>query len=131
MNSTVQPALTETPSTLRARRDAARAWYSHQPATPAITAWTLTGTPSGQPMLTAQVYGSGAREALHRFASEASECPRTAGGPGDQEPLVDFTEPGRVMCVWRTGGVWACLWAKEPTASPVVELAGSVAGRAA
>ncbi|MFD8384300.1 hypothetical protein ACFV2X_38260 [Streptomyces sp. NPDC059679] len=123
--------LTETPSTIRARRDAARAWYSHQPATPPITVWALTGTPTGQPMLTAQAYGLGAYEALHRFASDASECPRTSGSNGDQEPVMDFSEPGRVSCVWRTGGVWVCLWATESAVSPMVELARAFAGRAA
>ena len=32
------------------------------------------------------------------------------GRPGDQRPGFDYTVPGRVICVWRSEGVWVQIW---------------------
>lgn len=100
-----------------ARDHAESAWRSHTrfhgyTDAPAA-AWDVTTAPDGQPMVTCRVDGTEAREALETFAG---------GGilallfSGDQRPVIDFGEPGRVACVWRTDGVWVSLWAAEPTA---------------
>lgn len=98
------------------------AWHNHlrhhgyQDA-PA-TYWDVTTAPDGRPMVTCRIVGARAVEALEKFAGHGGS---NFGGQDNQRPVMDFTEPGRVSCVWRDNGVWVSLWAVEPTA-PATEL---------
>lgn len=93
------------------------AWSNHLLArgyrdAPSI-AWMVTETSDGQPMVTSRVVGSEAIEALEAFAGKGGV---PLGGEDNQRPTVDYSEPGRVACVWRDNGVWVSLWAVEPPA---------------
>lgn len=99
------------------------AWHNHlrhrgyQDA-PA-TYWDVTTAPDGRPMVTCRIVGARALEALQTFAGHGGS---NFGGADNQKPVMDFTEPGRVSCVWRDNGVWVALWAVEtpaPALAPI------------
>ena len=81
-----------------------------------VMPWQHETTPDGTPMVTAQATGT---EALILVKSLTGDGPFVLDKPGDQPPFLDVSVPGRVACVWRTGGVWVSLWAAEPAASAV------------
>lgn len=96
-----------------------------------VSPWEPTSAPDGTPMLTGQATG---RDALLLVQSMTALGRFALDKPGDQPPLLDVSAPGRVACVWRTGGVWVSLWAAEPIRpavrpSPAPRRASAPAGR--
>lgn len=75
--------------------------------------WRTTSNPDGSPILSAEVAGPGAAHALRLFAAGAD---LVLHGPGDVRPQFDYSRPGRISCVWRSGGVWVELWHPEEVA---------------
>ncbi|MFE7111700.1 hypothetical protein ACFU98_29750 [Streptomyces sp. NPDC057575] len=76
--------------------------------------WRTGTAGDGAPRLTVQVIGEHAREALHHFASV---YPLSLANAGDLRPLFEY-RPGRVVCVWRTRGVWVEMWHHDLPAVP-------------
>ncbi|MFJ4887725.1 hypothetical protein [Streptomyces sp. NPDC088731] len=88
---------------------AVRSWYQavrDRYPSALVPDWRVGTAEGGAPLLTAQVIGQGAQEALHHFASA---YPLALGGSGDLRPVFEY-RPGRVVCVWRSNGVWVELW---------------------
>ncbi|MFD7995581.1 hypothetical protein [Streptomyces mexicanus] len=75
--------------------------------------WRTSTAPDGSPHLSAEVAGPGAAHALHAFAADYLLI---LGKPGDVRPQFDYSRPGRISCVWRSGGVWVELWHPEEVA---------------
>ncbi|MEU6925519.1 hypothetical protein [Streptomyces sp. NPDC046631] len=96
---------------------AVRSWYlavrDRYPSA-LVPDWRVGTAEDGAPRLTVQVIGEGAQEALHHFASA---YPLALGGSGDLRPVVEY-RPGRVVCVWRSNGVWVELWHHDTPAVP-------------
>jgi hypothetical protein len=80
--------------------------------------WTRTNSQAG-PMLSARVLGPDAVEALALFAVAGTTTYAAQGAR--QIPHLDIGVPGRVACVWQSGGVWVELWHPDTTTatSPV------------
>ncbi|MGY0065166.1 hypothetical protein ACWY4P_53600 (plasmid) [Streptomyces sp. LZ34] len=97
-----------------ARDNAEFAWRSHAEfhgiRDAVLTLWDATTAPDGRPMLSGRVDGADALAALRSFGGSA---PLILGCPGDQRPGMDYSEPGRIACVWRSRDVWVRLWAPE------------------
>ncbi|MEV6146375.1 hypothetical protein [Streptomyces sp. NPDC051992] len=96
---------------------AVRSWYlavrDRYPSA-LVPDWRVGTAEDGAPRLTVQVIGEHAQEALHHFASA---YPIALGGSGDLRPVVEF-RPGRVVCVWRSNGVWVEMWHHDLPAVP-------------
>ncbi|MFD7868022.1 hypothetical protein [Streptomyces sp. NPDC059783] len=96
---------------------ATRSWYEtvrDRYPTALVPDWRAGRTETGEPVLTVQVIGQYAQEALHRFAAD---YPLTLGGPGDQRPGFEY-RPGRVVCVYRRNGVWIEMWHRDTPTLP-------------
>ncbi|MEU8469532.1 hypothetical protein AB0F30_16685 [Streptomyces sp. NPDC029006] len=79
--------------------------------TATLTAWTTNIAPDGSPIVSAEVTGPGAEDALDRFASEYHvHLPH----PGDLRPQFDIEATDRTVLVWRRDGVWVELWHPNP-----------------
>ncbi|GAA3153704.1 hypothetical protein ACFQ0X_43940 [Streptomyces rectiviolaceus] len=101
-------------------RDAVRAWNQRHRGTAvadALTAWTSTTAHDGRPLHTARVDCPDAVNVLTRFVNNSP-----AGGVnGDQQrPVLDYSVPGRIGCLWLLDGEWIELWAPDGQA-PVPE----------
>ncbi|MGW5691503.1 hypothetical protein ACWEWX_11230 [Streptomyces asiaticus] len=97
----------------------------------AVLSWEHATAADGAPMVTAEVTGSEALILVKSFTSDGLIAPHRTG---DVRPLLDVSVPGRMACVWRTGGVWVSLWALEPETpalppSPAPERAEAAVGR--
>ncbi|MFF7527302.1 hypothetical protein [Streptomyces pseudovenezuelae] len=77
--------------------------------------WQEGTLPDGTPHLSAEMTGSSALEALHRFAADTMFFL----GDGDTRPAFDYSVPGRTACVWRSRGVWVELWVPDTPNTPV------------
>jgi len=77
-----------------------------------LTDWQTSNTPDGTQQVSARVHGPGAEHALRRFTAEHYIV---LGCPGDLRQAFDYTQAGRTVCVWRTGGVWVELWHSDQT----------------
>lgn len=108
-----------TDTTLTAVRiQAEEAWKvftTNRSMTAALTDWTVTVTPDGQPTVTAEAVGPGAERALRVFTADI-HIPLQ---PGDTRPAFDYSVPGRTACVWRSRGVWVELWVPDIPSVPV------------
>ncbi len=86
-----------------------------------IGPWTSSDGPAG-PLLSTEITGADAAAAVRRFAVAGTV---TFSRDGHRQiPQLDVAQPGRVACVWQSGGVWVELWCTEqptPTASSDVE----------
>lgn len=69
--------------------------------------WARTESKAG-PMLSARVLGPDAAVALAAFAVAGATTYAAQGAR--QIPHLDVGVPGRVACVWQSGGVWVELW---------------------
>lgn len=96
---------------------AVRSWYlavrDRYPSA-LVPDWRTGTAGDGTPLLTVQVIGEHAQEALHHFASA---YPLVLGRSGDLRPVYEY-RPGRVVCVWRANGVWVELWHHDLPAAP-------------
>jgi hypothetical protein len=105
--------MTDTTASLHAAREyAEQAWWLFLRETPgvpdaSVDGWQKSITPAGDPILSGQVIGQSAVEALRRFTSDFYVVLKRSG---DQRPAFDYSTPNRVTCVWRTHGVWIELW---------------------
>lgn len=109
------------PDPIDVKEACARAWHlfaRNQFPTALVPDWRTSTAEDGKPQLSAQVVGEQAQEALHNFASG---YPLVLGHDG-LRPVVEY-RPGRVVCVWRTGGVWVELWHPDAPAAPEPSLA--------
>ncbi|MEU3656466.1 hypothetical protein AB0E67_27395 [Streptomyces sp. NPDC032161] len=96
---------------------AVRSWYQavrDRFPSALVPDWRVGTAKDGAPLLTVQVIGEHAQEALHHFASA---YPLILGGSGDLRPVFEY-RPGRVVCVWRSNGVWVELWHHDLPAVP-------------
>ncbi|MFD7615700.1 hypothetical protein [Streptomyces sp. NPDC059802] len=102
---------------IETKLSAVRSWYlavrDRYPSA-LVPDWRVGWTEDGAPLLTVQVIGQGAQEALHHFASA---YPLALAGSGDLRPVFEY-RPGRVVCVWRTNGVWVEMWHPDVPAAP-------------
>ncbi|MBE4790288.1 MULTISPECIES: hypothetical protein [Streptomyces] len=111
------------------KAQAVRAWllFTEERGTKARPdGWTTSRSPDGSPVLTAQIVGPDADRCLRLFTSEH---PLILGCPGDQRPGFDYSVPGRVICVWRSEGVWVQIWhpdtdTTDPAPRPVPPRSG-------
>lgn len=112
------------PDVIETKGAATRSWYlavrDRYPSA-LVPDWQAGTTASGDPLLSARVIGEHAAQALQRFAVDDVHTIRN--GDGDQRPVFEY-RPGRVVCVWRTRGVWVELWHPDtpavPTPTPAV-----------
>ncbi|MET8746359.1 hypothetical protein [Streptomyces sp. NPDC004728] len=99
------------------KESAVRSWYlavrDRYPSA-LVPDWRTGTAGDGTPRLTVQVIGEHAQEALHHFASA---YPLSLANSGDLRPVVEY-RPGRVVCVWRSNGVWVEMWHHDTTATP-------------
>ena len=72
--------------------------------------WQEETGPDGTVLLSGQVIGRRAVWALDRFARDFH---LHLSHLGDVRPQFDVSQPGRVVLVWRYGGVWVELWHPE------------------
>ncbi|MEU1099328.1 hypothetical protein [Streptomyces sp. NPDC005877] len=112
-----------------AKHRAAQAWKLHCSSHPRIRStlgtWTNSTAADGTPMLSCRVTGPDARDALQSWARDHTLF---LSSDGDQRPTFDYSVPGRVTCVWRTGGVWIEMWhpdTPKPTPAIVAALVAS------
>ncbi|MFM9780406.1 hypothetical protein [Streptomyces scabiei] len=111
------------------KAQAVRSWllFAEERGTKArLNDWTTSRGPDGSVVLTARVIGPEADRYLRLFTSEH---PLILGRPGDQRPGFDYSVPGRVICVWRSEGVWVEIWhpdidPTDPTPRPVPPRSG-------
>ncbi|MEU6016906.1 hypothetical protein ABZ826_23510 [Streptomyces sp. NPDC047515] len=105
------------PDLIETKEAAVRSWYlcsrDRYPSA-LVPDWRVGTADDGAPRLAAQVIGENAREALHHFASA---YPLVLAQGGDLRPVFEY-RPGRVVCVWRTDGVWVELWHHDTPAVP-------------
>jgi hypothetical protein len=73
-----------------------------------LSEWQAGTAGDGSPLVSFQVVGPDADEALAKFAG-APEFFRPLE-VDDLRPSFDYSVPGRTVCVWRSGGVWVELW---------------------
>lgn len=77
--------------------------------------WVRLDTEAG-PLLSAQVDGSDAAEAVREFVL-GDRAVGTVGGY--RRPGLDYTVPGRIAGVWQSNGVWVEFWhTDKPAPSP-------------
>ncbi|MFJ4473292.1 hypothetical protein ACIP2X_38160 [Streptomyces sp. NPDC089424] len=81
-----------------------------------ITAWSRTTTGTGV-VVSARVHGPDAVDAVRRFS--VANIVKYADRGANARPFLDYGVPGRVACVWQSGGVWVELWHPDTTAAPV------------
>ncbi|WP_331763168.1 hypothetical protein OG571_47465 (plasmid) [Streptomyces sp. NBC_01369] len=109
------PQLTE--ALVETKESAVRSWYlavrDRYPSA-LVPDWRTGTAEDGAPRLTVQVIGEHAQEALHHFASA---YPLALANSGDLRPVFEY-RPGRVVCVWRTNGVWVEMWHHDLPAVP-------------
>ncbi|MFF1916160.1 hypothetical protein ACFVYE_32155 [Streptomyces sp. NPDC058239] len=102
---------------IETKLSAVRSWYlavrDRYPSA-LVPDWRVGDAEDGAPLLTVQVIGEHAQEALHHFASA---YPLVLGRSGDLRPVFEY-RPGRVVCVWRTNGVWIEMWHHDLPAVP-------------
>lgn len=102
---------------IETKESATRSWYlavrDRYPSA-LVPDWRPGTAEDGAPRLTVQVIGEQAREALHHFASA---YPLALAQGGDLRPVFEY-RPGRVVCVWRTRGVWIEMWHHDFPATP-------------
>ncbi|MEV6165753.1 hypothetical protein AB0L71_28335 [Streptomyces sp. NPDC052052] len=94
---------------IETKLSAVRSWYQavrDRYPSALVPDWRVGTAEDGAPRLTVQVIGEHAQEALHHFASG---YPLALGSAGDLRPVCEF-RPGRVVCVWRSNGVWVEMW---------------------
>lgn len=92
------------------KAQAVRSWllFTEERGTKAtLDDWTTSRGPDGSPVLTARIVGPNAARYLRLFTVDH---PLILGRAGDQRPGFDYTVPGRVICVWRSEGVWVQIW---------------------
>lgn len=93
--------------------DALRAWhFRHRDtaAANALTGWTTTTARDGRPCHTAQVTCPDAVNVLTGFVNSNP----VGGVRGDQQrPVLDYSVPGRISCVWLLDGEWVEWWAPD------------------
>lgn len=102
---------------LEAQKSAEFAWDSHARHhgwTAVIYGWSLHIADDGAPLLVGRVTGPAAEKVLASFAGDSLLI---LGEQGDQRPTFDYSEPGRVACLWRTGGMWVRLWTPDASAA--------------
>jgi hypothetical protein len=80
-----------------------------------IPEWELGTAVDGALLVSFRVVGTQAVEALTGFAG-IPEYFRPLEDD-DLRPAFDYHVPGRVVCVWRTAGVWVELWCPDTTAA--------------
>ncbi|WP_331764780.1 hypothetical protein [Streptomyces sp. NBC_01238] len=108
---------------IETKLSAVRSWYlavrDRYPSA-LVPDWRVGDAEDGAPLLTVQVIGEHAQEALHHFASIYH---LTLDDAGDLRPVFEY-RPGRVVCVWRSNGVWVELWHPDlpsvPAPSPAL-----------
>jgi hypothetical protein len=91
--------------------------------------WTVTHTPTGEPVLSARVTGPRAAEALKGFTIDGRICYPGSVHDSGVRPQADYDTPGRVQCVWNYGGVWVQLWRPDGARPTPAVLAALAPGR--
>lgn len=84
-----------------------------------LSEWQAGTAVGGAPLVSFEVVGPNAGEALAAFAG-IPEFFRPLE-PGDLRPFFDYDTPGRTACVWSAGGVWVELW--HPDTAPIAPAA--------
>lgn len=101
------------PDALTVKYDVFKSWRTATTNWRASLApWTTSRTSDGELMVSAEVRGQDAADALRRFAGAYSMFleHRPDRHPEDLLPVLDVTDPDCLACVWRTDGVWVQLW---------------------
>ncbi|MFF7335387.1 hypothetical protein [Streptomyces sp. NPDC008150] len=81
------------------------------------SSWLREDSPAG-PLLSCQIHIPKPIQALEGFAASLS-----SGGDSNlraEQAQLDYTQPGRVACVWLSHGVWLELWADDRPETPAV-----------
>ncbi|MFF8610857.1 hypothetical protein ACF06X_33665 [Streptomyces sp. NPDC015346] len=100
-----------------ARAYAERSWKLNRQYTKLdaeLTGWEQSTAADGSPLLTVRISGPDQEKALLAFTNGTSVVLDTR--TPHQWPAVDFSVEGRVVCLWRTGGVWVEMWHPEAAA---------------
>ncbi|MEU9849321.1 hypothetical protein [Streptomyces sp. NPDC047985] len=95
---------------------AVRSWYQavrDRYPSALVPDWRVGEAEDGAPRLTVQVIGREAQAALHHFASAYHLA---LADSGDLRPVFEYRD-NRVVCVWRSQGVWVEMW--HPDLPPV------------
>lgn len=118
--------MTDTLTLSDARDHVARTWTEHmqlrrmQGMTAMLTDWEQSTAADGALLLTARVGGPDRQVAMEAFANSVTVV---LDGRGPRHaPHYDYSQPGRVVCVWRTGGVWVELWHPDTVSDVVASL---------
>ncbi|MFI2620458.1 hypothetical protein [Streptomyces sp. NPDC018584] len=95
----------------------------------ALTDWQSSTAADGRPLHTARIDCPNAADVLHSFV----ENHRLAAPQGDQQlPVLDFSVPDRLGCLWLLDGEWIHLWApdRQTSAAPKPYPMGATPARA-
>ncbi|MGW2844400.1 hypothetical protein [Streptomyces sp. NPDC001274] len=104
---------------IETKESATRSWYQavrDRYPSALVPDWRAGMAEDEAPRLTVRVIGERAQEALHHFASA---YPLSLGNAGDLRPVFEY-RTGRVVCVWRTGGVWVEMWHHDTPVVPAL-----------
>lgn len=100
------------PAVHEARAHAERSWQlsiQYTKLLADLTDWEKSSAADGSPLLTARVSGPDQEKALLAFINGTTAVVLDTRA-AHQRPSIDFSVPGRVVCLWRTGGVWVEMW---------------------
>lgn len=110
------------PDAITAKYTTLKDWRDSRSGRPeTLGPWTTVRLDDGTLLVSGRITGPNSAEALRAFADRQTTHLAACTVPeGDLLPVLDVSVPGRVACVWRTGGVWVELWHPDtPTVAPV------------